>query len=246
VTQPAACASFQRRARPALGTLVEVGVPQGTAESALALAFAAVAGVERVLSRHDAGSDLGRCHAAAPATPIAVSPATQRVLRAAAALWRASQGAFDISLGSGPAHWHCQGGHLWRDHAGLQLDAGGIAKGHAVDLAVRALQQAGCTAGWVNAGGDLRSFGGVSVPVHLRDEQAGGVRLFGHLADGAMATSDFGPRARSRLSGPAKVAHVSVLAPRCLWADALTKLVAATGRTDHPVLARLGATAWVH
>lgn len=237
---------FQRRARPALGTLVEVGVPQGTSESVLESAFAAVAKVERALSRHDPCSDLGRWHAAQAGQLLPVALATQRVLRAASALWRASEGVFDISLGTGAAHWRCQAGLLWRGHDGVRLDAGGIAKGHAVDQAVRALRHAGCAAGWVNAGGDLRSFGGVSVPVHLRDEAAGGVRLFGQVSDGALATSDFGPQARSRLSGHARARHVCVLAPRCLWADALTKLVAATGRTDHPLLARLGARAWVH
>jgi thiamine biosynthesis lipoprotein len=37
-----------------------------------------------------------------------------------------------------------------------------------------------------------------------------------------------------------------VAAPRCLWADALTKVVALTGRADHPALAARGATAWLH
>ena len=41
----------------------------------------------------------------------------------------------------------------------IWFDLGGVAKGHAVDEAVRALQVAGVKAGIVNAGGDLRSFG---------------------------------------------------------------------------------------
>jgi thiamine biosynthesis lipoprotein len=39
---------------------------------------------------------------------------------------------------------------------------------------------------------------------------------------------------------------VSVAAPRCLWADALTKVVAISGDTAHPLLARHGAMAWQH
>ena len=42
------------------------------------------------------------------------------------------------------------------------------------------------------------------------------------------------------------MSHASVAAPSCLWADALTKVVAASGDASHPVLARHGARAWVH
>jgi thiamine biosynthesis lipoprotein len=41
-------------------------------------------------------------------------------------------------------------------------------------------------------------------------------------------------------------AHVSVAAPLCLWADALTKIVAASGDPAHPLLARHDARAWLH
>jgi thiamine biosynthesis lipoprotein len=41
-------------------------------------------------------------------------------------------------------------------------------------------------------------------------------------------------------------AHASVAAPLCLWADALTKVVAASGDARHPVLAHYGAQAWLH
>jgi thiamine biosynthesis lipoprotein ApbE len=41
----------------------------------------------------------------------------------------------------------------------LIVDLGGIAKGFAVDRAVKALKCAGLASGVVNAGGDLRVFG---------------------------------------------------------------------------------------
>jgi len=118
--------------------------------------------------------------------------------------------------------------------------------------------RAGCGAGWVNAGGDLRVFGDVALPLHLRDEHQGGTWAIGSLADGAFATSHFGPGCRSQLHAPRSrrrsgtvgaapvAAWVSVAAPRGLWADALTKVVAASGDTRHPLLARLGACAWWH
>ena len=105
----------------------------------------------------------------------------------------------------------------------------------------------GAVAGWVNAGGDLRAFGAIELPIVLRDESDGGSRPFAAVADGAFATSHYGAGTRSRLAGSTNgAAHVSVAAPLCLWADALTKVVALSGDTSHPLLARHGALAWLH
>ncbi len=240
-----------RRARPLLGTLVEIGIPGDTLapEAALASAFAAVQAVQTALSRFDPDSDVGRFGQLPIGASLVLRPAGARALRAAQALHRHSGGLFDISLGSGPAAWSCQGGRLSRQHRQVQLDLGGIAKGHALDQAVRALRKVGCPAGWVNAGGDLRAFGDVAVPLRLRDEAGGGVRAIGMLRDGAFATSHFSASSRDRLhtpAGSATTSHVSVAAPRGLWADALTKVVAASGNPAHPLLLRLGATAWLH
>ena len=130
----------------------------------------------------------------------------------------------------------------------MRLDLGGIAKGHAVDEAVGTLLAQGCVAGWVNAGGDLRVFGAAELPIRLRDEADGGVRPFATLHDGAFATSHYGGGSRSRLACGGRTArvHASVAAPLCLWADALTKVVALSGDTSHPLLARHRALAWLH
>ena len=115
---------------------------------------------------------------------------------------------------------------------------------------MRALIEHGVESGWVNAGGDLRAFGGAELPVQLRDEASGGVRPFATLRDGAFATSHFGRHTRSQIAAGARAsptrAHVSVAAPLCLWADALTKVVAISGDTSHPLLARFEASAWLH
>jgi thiamine biosynthesis lipoprotein ApbE len=44
-------------------------------------------------------------------------------------------------------------------HAPVMMDLGGIAKGFAVDCAVKVLIESGCNGGLVNAGGDVRVFG---------------------------------------------------------------------------------------
>ena len=248
----AASAPWQRRAQPLLGTLVEVGVRDSGDGSGAAFeaAFDAVREVQACLSRFDADSDLARFHGLRPGESMPMRAATRQVLAAAQALQAASDGAFDISLGTAPDGWHCDGAGLHKTRDGVRLDLGGIGKGHAVDCAVAALIARGVAAGWVNAGGDLRTFGDAELPIHLRDEASGGVRAFASLRDGAFATSHFDRCSRSKLtrrpSRPGLHAHVSVAAPLCLWADALTKVIAIGGDTLHPLLARFGAQAWLH
>ncbi len=255
-----------RRARPLLGTLVEVGVAADAqltlagAAQAVDDAFAALARVHAALTRFDAGSDIARFNAAAAGAVLAVGADAQAVLQASAQLQALSDGAFDITLGSGPADWQLCGALLHKRSGGVRIDLGGIGKGHAVDAAVQALQTAGCAAGWVNAGGDLRSFGGSGLRLQLRDEASGGVRPWGQLQDGACATSHYAPGSRSALAqrapsgqtGPQRPSargplHLSVLAPSCLWADALTKVAAQhPQQLQHPALQALGAQAVWH
>jgi FAD:protein FMN transferase len=234
---------MRRRARPLLGTLVEVAATDTTA---IEVAFAAVAEVHARMSRHSDGSDVGRFHALAVGRTLRVAPCTAEVLAAARELEGASDGLFDAGDGSGAQGWTLAGTLLRKAGAAARLDLDGIAKGYAVDCAIAALQAAGCERGWVNAGGDLRVFGACALPIRLRDEAHGGVRAFATLRDGAFATSysaRWHPRC-ARRGCPAR--HVSVAAPQALWADALTKVVALSGDAAHPLLARYAATAWIH
>jgi len=239
-------ATWQCRARPLLGTLVEVGVPDDAGPGCVDAAFAAIAGVQACLSRFEAGSELARFNALEAGWCIDAGAHLQAVLGAARQLRDATAGLFDISCGTGADGWWLHGSQLHKRAAGTTLDLGGIAKGYAVDCAVQALQAHGCASGWVNAGGDLRAFGAAQLELQLRDEAAGGVRPFAMLGDGAFATSHFTAASRSRLHGTTRAAHASVAAPACLWADALTKVVAASGDATHPALARFGAQAWLH
>lgn len=237
-----------RRARPLLGTLVEIGVAQGEPVQ-IEAGFAAIDAVQRCLSRFDPHSDIARFNTMAAGSRLAMQADTACVLQLAHALHQRTAGLFDVSLGSGSTAWHCDGPWLHKQAAGVQLDLGGIGKGHAVDQAVLALQAAGITAGWVNAGGDLRVFGDIEVPLHLRNEDTGGVQPFAHLREGAFATSHYNAHSRCRLHAPqgeAHPAHVSVAAPTCLWADALTKIAALAGPACHGLMDDVGATAWWH
>ena len=242
---------FVRRARPQLGTLVEIGAAgERHANEAIAGAFLRIAQVESALSRFDAQSSIGRFNQARAGAQIDIGEDARVVLDAASELFAASDGLFDVSLGSGGDGWACDGGALRKYRDGVRLDLGGIAKGHAVDVAVLALQRAGVEAGWVNAGGDLRVFGALVLPIDLRDERRGGVRRFAMLEDGAFATSRLTStppgRPSSRHSSTDAAKHASVAAERCLWADALTKIVAISGDARHPLVAAHAARAWLH
>ena len=239
-----------RRAQLWMGTLVEVGVPADMrAHAWIDAAFERIGLAQRHLSRFDQQSDVGRFAALPVGECTQIAEDTRNVLHAAWDLHRASDGAFDITQGTAPSGWALDDGGLRRLDALARLDLGGIAKGYAVDCAVGILQARGCAAGWVNAGGDLRAFGDVDMPVLLRDEQGGGVRPFAQIADAAMATSHFSQASRSSVwahGGSAVQAHVSVLAECCMWADALTKIVAVTGDAQHRLLEHYGAHAWLH
>jgi thiamine biosynthesis lipoprotein len=90
-----------RRARPLLGTVVEIAVTapdHARGHAAIDAAFAAVARVHRLMSFHEPESDVSRLNRAAAAAPVAVHPWTATVLEAAAEFRAASAGLFDVSI----------------------------------------------------------------------------------------------------------------------------------------------------
>ena len=185
-----------RRARPLLGTLVEIniGEPLHTnVEHALDAAFGTVARVHRLMSFHEDESDVGRLNRLAQLRPIAVDPWTFKVLEIALELHKRSRKSFDITaarvlqvmgLLPGPTGQAASvalaadtanaiellpGYHVRYRDPGIQIDLGGIAKGFAVDRAVEVLQEHGIRRGLVNAGGDLVGFGPDPHRIHVRD-----------------------------------------------------------------------------
>ncbi len=184
-----------RRARPLLGTFVEItasGPERPALEAAAEAAFVAIAKVHRLMSFHEPDSDVSRLNREAATRPVRVDPWTSRVIAAALDLNRRSRGAFDITVApllqdagllpqaggdradeatSAPgATIEILAGHRIRFHdPGTRIDLGGIAKGFAVDRAIAALQAHGVAAALVNAGGDLAAFGSTAWSIHIRD-----------------------------------------------------------------------------
>ncbi len=244
-----------RRARPLLGTLVEIGADPSCDASAIDTGFAAIEGVEALMSRYRAGSDIVRLNGAPAGTWIGVAAPTRRVLDLALRLHHLSDGLFECAIeGTLSDLLIGHDGSVWKQRP-LAIDLGGIAKGEAVDRAVLALRLAGVRRGWVNAGGDLRVFGSGEHRIELRDpnrpaQRAGAAFIrAAALASSSACYSDHAgqsaivdPRSRQ----PLRMRHgVTVLAARCVIADALTKVVALSADVHHPLLARFGARAWV-
>lgn len=260
-----------RRMRPLLGTFVEVGARGHGAGLAIDAAFACIERAQASWSFHDAGSELSQLNRA-PGCRVALHADTLRLLRIAKALMRGSGGAFDCTVGGLLVHNGALPDHggpepLARGHADdieigtswarlrrpVRLTLDGIAKGYAVDLAIRALRRERAAAGWVNAGGDLRVFGDMALPVQRRELDGRFISL-GALRDAALASSravatdhadddgDSFPACIVAPAGQASAPGVWTVLARSAWrADALTKVAATTPEAQREALVqRLG------
>lgn len=271
-------AGATRRMRPLLGTLVEIGllpaagVDAAAVQGTIDLAFAEIGTAHRRWSFHEPDSELSRLNAAAGQW-LPVSSATRRLLRLCRRMMLGSEGAFDITLGGrlvreGVLPWHANttplpdgncddveiAGTAVRLRRPIALCLDGVAKGFAVDLAIAAIRRHlrdELRGGWVNAGGDLRCFGDVELPVLQRGTDDRPVAL-GELRDGAVASSrvsvqgsaqrdDFPGQIRGR-GGAVPYAGVWTVLARYAWrADALTKVAANTAPASRQrMVARLG------
>ena len=179
--------------------------------TALNAAFAVIERVQARMSYHDPTSELSRINRVAVHQSILLSRPLAKVLRAALALARESNGAFDPAIAPVLAGWGLlprlpgrdgrERRASWRDieldsagrvrfRAPLHLDLGGIAKGFAVDEAIACLRRRGLAHALVNAGGDMRALGDRSWPVVIRDPaQPGAEAAELSLRNAALATS---------------------------------------------------------
>lgn len=259
-----------------MGTLVEISLA-GTGEDdlheAAGRAFAQIACIHEAMSAHSIHSDVFRINNTRAGSIVAVAESTWRVLELAIDIADASNGVFDVTIGAAmrargelPAltdHLPDPGAtfrdiellpdHRVRLRRALAIDLGGIAKGYAVDAAIDILKHDGVPAGCVNAGGDLRVFGGQVATVQVRDPLEPSVaRAQVQLRDCALATSanyatDRGyssagvvldPRCGNAV-GAGRSASVRALS--CAVADALAKCVLMLGDSSAALLARFKA-----
>lgn len=205
------CASV-RRARPLLGTLVEIslsGEDEARLHAGADAAFSVIERIHDLMSLQSADSEISRVNRAPAGATLEIDLHTWRVLALAAEIARVSEGAFDVTVGGAmlvhssmrPYEKEIDSCATFRDiellgpcrvrlRKSLVIDLGGIAKGYAVDAAVEALKDLGIPAGSVNAGGDIRAFGSESVTVQVRDPgNPALMRANVELLDQALATS---------------------------------------------------------
>jgi FAD:protein FMN transferase len=184
-----------RRAKPLLGTFVEIeaaGAARAEIHQAIDAAFESIATVHRLMSFHDADSDVSRLNREAFDRPVMVHDWTFRVLQASVEMRRRSSGIFDVTVApilqimgllprfgdeaifgtaarAADAIELLEGQLVRFRHPKARIDLGGIAKGFAVDRALEVLRGSDVvTGGLVNAGGDLAAFGRETQSVDIR------------------------------------------------------------------------------
>lgn len=247
--------------RLVMGTRAEVQVAGVEAPADVVdAAFGALDVVDRSMSLWKE-SELTRLNRAGEAR---VSPELQAVIEHALEVAAASEGAFDPTVEplvraaggfGGPRRRltsaererllaHVGAGHVHLDHAdgsvrldpGTALDLGGIAKGFAVDLALRALRAAGASSGLVDLGQSSVSVFGQPLTLEVRNpERPDGpawARL--SLSDGHVSTSGDDQRKDHildpRTGRPAhRVLSATVIAASAMEADALSTAVFVLG-----------------
>jgi FAD:protein FMN transferase len=256
--EPPITTHLRKRAKPLLGTIVEIAI-QTEDETAFVkatdAAFTRIAEIHHAMSFHARTSDLSAIANAAPNTTLRISPDTWKTLSLSLEIEALSKGAFNPTVapmlvqrgvlpppGNGEINGEIpaatsrltdsisleDNNHL-RILKRVWIDLGGIAKGYAVDEAVAALQLHNVKAGVVNAGGDLRVFGDLEHTVAVRvPSQPNQVIAIAQLKNLSCATSAMYYAAAETIVGcrdQAQYESVSVIAPSCAIADALTKIV---------------------
>ena len=266
------------RCKPLLGTFVEISIDQGTSIDAINSAFASIETVQTLMGFHNPQSELSQINQLAHLQAVNIHPWTSRVLSIAKEIHHHSGGLFNCGIGhrlvaagllpqhinlanldlGGIEDIHFLAPDLIESHRPLCLDLGGIAKGFAVDIAVKILISEGVPSGMVNAGGDLRVFGDTPKRIHIRNpDQSNQLLDIGEFQDCAIATSSlyFAKRdgQASHIINPLAIdedgIHIdfentySILAKECIYADALTKVLAISGQEQHPCFNRFCAQA---
>jgi len=255
-----------------MGTTVEVVSP--TPEAAK-IAFAEIRRIEGLLSIYKDDSEVTLLNRKGE---LRVSAETFYVLKKAVEFWQSSNGAFDITIaplmdlwgfssksyrlpsqaeirktleyvGSDKIIFNDKNNVVKFKVLGTRIDLGAIAKGFAVDCAVKKLKEQGITSCLINAGGDIYCLGdksGRPWKIAIQDPRQSGFLGYLKLKDRAVATSGNyrqfftkGDKRYAHILDPksgypaeSRVSSVSVLAPDCLTADAVATAAYVLGKNQ--------------
>lgn len=261
-----------------LGTFVEVTSSDAVAAK---IAFAEIRRIENLLSKYKADSEISRLNQKGE---LRVSPETMFVLKKAEEFWLLTDGAFDVTVGPLMDLWGFTQKKYYlpkeqevrevlkgvgfdkiilnpKDNMikfrlpGMRIDLGALAKGYAVDCAVKELKKKGIKDFLINAGGDIYCLGdkrGQPWKVAIEEPRRNTLLGYLELKDVAVATSGdyqqyflkdkkrythiFNPKTGYPVDS--SVISVTVIAPDCLTADALATSIFVLGKVKGEALAK--------
>ncbi len=192
-------------------------------------AFSEIDRVDELMSDYKSDSEISLVNTNAAKKAVQVSESTFEVLQRSVEFSKLTEGAFDITVGplvdlfraaeesqTAPTQEQIEMAKskvgyekLIFDRTnktvqftieGMRLDLGGIAKGYAIDKAIKAMKKTGALGAMVDIGGDIRCFGvpakgkkrwliGLQDPNLNMDHSEGNLVLKLRISDGAIATS---------------------------------------------------------
>jgi thiamine biosynthesis lipoprotein len=266
-----------RQKMVAMGTFVEVISPH---KDALEIAFNEINRIEKLLSKYDPDSEISQLNRRGK---LKAGPETFYVVKKAKEFYYLTNGAFDITVGPLMDLWgftdkkysvpsqrkissalklvgsdkiilRNQDNVIEFKFSGMKIDLGAIAKGYAVDCAIKKLKEAKVRSCLINAGGQIYCLGSkFSRPwnIALKDPRNNGLTGYLKLKDKAVATSGnyeqsfkdnkkyyghiFDPKTGyPKESG---ILSITVIAPDSLTADALSTAIFALGKEKGELLA---------
>jgi thiamine biosynthesis lipoprotein len=203
-------------------------------------AIAEIVRLENLMTTWREDAELSRVNAAAGKNPVKVSQETFDIVKESIHASEISEGTFDITFESLHGLWKFDQDldphppteaqvraklslvnyrhikldeadrSIYLDKAGVRISLGGIAKGYAVDRAVKVLEDAGLKSFYVQAGGDLFARGkkpeGGEWSAGIRDPRGPGYFAVLPLSDHAFSTA--GDYERSYVVGGKRYHHI--------------------------------------
>jgi len=169
-------------------TAVREGIPEVLVRAGVADGFKEIERVDRLMSTYKPESELSEINRQAGVRPVKADPEVVATIKDSLDVARMTDGAFDPTVGPLVRLWGIGGdkarvpspdeikkalilvdyrqvvvdekaGTVFIKKKGMAIDLGGIAKGYASDLAVKAMEAKGVRGGIVAVAGDLKLFG---------------------------------------------------------------------------------------
>ena len=261
-----------------MGTIIEVTSPY---KEAAGIVFGELGRLENLFSKYKPESEVSQLNKKAK---LKVSPETFYILKKSKEFWQLSSGAFDVTvaplvdlwgftnknftvpadekiknilnlIGSDKILLHNNENVIEFEFPGMKIDLGAIAKGYAVDCAVKKLKEKGINSCLINAGGQVYCLGkkfGLPWRVAIRAPRGRGIAGYLELTNRSVATS--GDYEQYFIKSNKRYAHifnpktgypansgviaVTVIAPDGLTSDALSTAIFVLGKDKGERLAK--------